>query len=71
VNRNGHELLVVKVPRALAGAALTLPADDCAVLSYEDDQTKSGPGQVALGDVTVKRQRVIYGDDPAEPPETP
>ena len=54
----------MKIPTTLSEATLNLPADSVVTASYEDDHTKSGPGQVRLGDVTIQRRRIIYGDEP-------
>lgn len=62
--RGEAAILYLKVPASLTEAVLHLPVDDVVTASYEDDQTKSGPGEVVLGDVTIKRRRVIYGDEP-------
>jgi hypothetical protein len=64
IGRDGREFLVVKVPRALTSATLTLPAAIGGKVSYEDDRSKSGPGEVDLGDVTIPRRRIIYADEP-------
>jgi hypothetical protein len=64
VTRDGREFMHIKVPAALIEANLNLSADQVLAPSYEDDEQKSGPGHVALGDVTKARRRIIYGDDP-------
>lgn len=64
IERDGQELLIMKVPTSLTEVKLHLPADQVVTASYEDDTTKSGPGQIELGDLTVRRRRIIYGDDP-------
>jgi hypothetical protein len=64
IERDGKQYLVVKTPRTITNPRLYLPADQRVTASYEDDQTKSGPGQLALGDITKPMRRVIYGDEP-------
>lgn len=66
VNRDGKELLVMKVPREVIEPTLTLPADQRVTASYSDGETESGPGRIQLGDVTQAKRRIIYGDEPRE-----
>lgn len=64
IERDGREFLIVKVPRSITEAQLNLPSDQVVTAAYEDEFTKSGPGQIPLGDVNIKRRRIIFGDEP-------
>jgi hypothetical protein len=64
IKRDGRELLIVKVPAAIIEPVLTLVSDHVVHARYEDDVQKAGPGRIMLGDISVPRRRVIYGDGP-------
>jgi hypothetical protein len=64
VTRGGKELLVVKVPEAVAGLTIGLHPDERVTPSYSDDLVQSEAGQIKLDDIKRKMRRVIYADDP-------
>ncbi|HUG18769.1 MAG TPA: carboxypeptidase-like regulatory domain-containing protein, partial [Planctomycetaceae bacterium] len=67
VERDGRQLLVVKVPRDLLDAKLHLSQDRVVTASYVDETGKtSGPGAIELGDVTQPIKRTIFGDEPTK-----
>jgi hypothetical protein len=71
VERNGKPWLTVKIPTQLLKPELMLVADSKVTASYSDSTgVTSGPGIVELGDITVKKTRTIFGDEPLQPEST-
>jgi beta-lactamase regulating signal transducer with metallopeptidase domain/biopolymer transport protein ExbD len=64
VQRDGRDVLTVKVPKGLEHFLINLSADAKVTASYDDGETKAGPGTLELADWTTAKRRTIFGDEP-------
>jgi hypothetical protein len=64
VDRDGKQMLVVRVPDAATRVSIGLHPDQLVTPSYSDDLVERRTGQVELSDTKRKMRRVIYGDEP-------
>jgi hypothetical protein len=64
ITRGGKELLVVKVPEAVARLTIGLHPDERVTPTYSDDTVQNRSGEIELHDIKRKTRRVIYADDP-------
>ncbi len=62
--RDGKDILFVKVPLRLTDASLLLTVDRIVTASYEDENGLQPSGRITIADFSTKKRRVIYGDPP-------